>query len=136
MALSKRGAKRAKLADILVMLEYHYVVDLILDSAWIILVFCCNFAQLELFFWTLHVFKMFYSRMNKPNIYNNIISISSFQNRVNDLINSIGFYFKMKVMECSHKGKNSVFLVFGRSFSKCIFLVIQWTPFFSGSTYV
>ena len=74
--------------------------------------------------------------MNKPNIYNNIISISSFQNGLNDLINSTGFYFKIKVMEGSHKEKNNVFLIFGPFFSKCIFLVIQWTPFFSGSTYV
>ena len=56
--------------------------------------------------------------MNKPNIYKNIISISSFQNGVNDLINSTGFYFKMKVMEGSHKGKNNVFLICGHLFSK------------------
>ena len=47
--------------------------------------------------------------MNKPNIYNNIISISSFQNGLNDLINSTGFYFKMEVMEGSHKGKITFF---------------------------
>ena len=66
---------------------------------------------LELFFCTLYVFKLFHSRMNKPNIYNNIISISSFQNGHNDLIKSTCFYFKTKVMEGSHKGKNNVFFL-------------------------
>ena len=33
--------------------------------------------------------------MSKPNIYNNIISILSFQNGLKDLINSTGLYFKI-----------------------------------------
>ena len=48
--------------------------------------------------------------MNKLNIHNNIISgISSFQNGLNDLFSSTGFYFKSKVIEVSHKGKNNIF---------------------------
>ena len=53
-----------------IMLECYYVVDLILDSVWIILAFYCR-----LFYLTLHVFKNFYQRMNKPNVRNNIGSI-------------------------------------------------------------
>ena len=64
---------------------------------------------------------MFYSRMNKPNIYNNITSISSFQNRHNNLIKSTGFYFKMKVMEGSHKGKNNVFFLFLGTFFQVVY---------------
>ena len=41
--------------------------------------------------------------MNKPNIQNNIID------SINDLFSSTGFCFKNKVIEGSHKGKNSVF---------------------------
>ena len=48
--------------------------------------------------------------MNKPNIHNNIIgSISSFQNGLNNLFSSTGFYFESKVIEGSHEGKNNVF---------------------------
>ena len=53
--------------------------------------------------------------------YNNIISISSFQNGHNDLVNSSDFYFKMKVMEASHKGKNNVFLIFRHFFRNVYF---------------
>ena len=63
-----------------------------------------------------------------------------------DFFYSAGFYFKSKVIEGSHKGKNMFFLIFGRFFSKCtIFVfvaffshlvVIQSTQFFSGSTYL
>ena len=61
--------------------------------------------HLELFF-TLHVLKNFYPKMNKPNKHNNVIGgISSFQNGLNNLFSSTGFYSKIKVIEGSHKGK-------------------------------
>ena len=59
--------------------------------------------------------------MNKPNIHNNTGSISSFQNGLNDLYSLTGFYFKIKVIEGSHKGKNNVFK-FLALFFKCTFL--------------
>ena len=46
--------------------------------------------------------------MNKLNIHNNS-GISSFQNGLNDLFTSTGFYFNSKIIEVSHKGKNNVF---------------------------
>ena len=62
--------------------------------------------------------------MNKPNIQNNIIgSIPSFQNGLNKLFTSIGFYFKSKVIEGSLKGKN-VFLILGTFFKMYIFQVV------------
>ena len=39
----------------------------------------------------------------------NNIGISSFQTGLNVLFSSTGFYFKSKVMEGSHKGKNMFF---------------------------
>ena len=65
--------------------------------------------RLKLFFFTLHIFNLFYPEINKPNIHNNIIDISSFQNGLNDLFSSTGFYLKSKVMEGSHKEKNMIF---------------------------
>ena len=59
------------------------------------IVFIVYFVHLELFFFTLHVLKSFYSRINKPNIYNSIISILSSQNGLNDLFSSDGFYFNL-----------------------------------------
>ena len=82
--------------------------------------------------------------MNKPNIRNNIIDISSFQNELNGLFSSTGFYLKSKVIEGSHKGKNMFFnfrelflkmyIVEIVTFFSCL-VVIQSTQFFSGSTY-
>ena len=60
--------------------------------------------HLELFFFTLHVFKIFYQRMNTPNIQNNIGGISSLQNGLGDLLSATGFHFKSKDMEDSYKG--------------------------------
>ena len=60
--------------------------------------------HLKLFFFTLHIFNLFYPEINKPNIHNNIIDISSFQNGLNDPFSSTGFYFKSKVIEGSYKG--------------------------------
>ena len=52
--------------------------------------------HLKLFFFTLHIFNLFYPEINKPNIHNNIIDISSFQNGLNDLFSSTGFYLRGK----------------------------------------
>ena len=71
--------------------------------------FIANFEHLELFLFTFHIFDFFYPRINIPNIYNNIIDISSFQTGLNVIFNSTGFYFKSKVIEGSHKGKNMFF---------------------------
>ena len=54
-------------------------------------------------------FEFFYPRINKSNICHNIIGISNFQNALNDLFSSTGFYFKSKVIEGSLKGKNMFF---------------------------
>ena len=77
--------------------------------------------QLELFFFTLHVFQFFYLRINKLNVHNNTISISSFQTGLKDLFRSTSFYFKSKVIEGSNKRKNIYFFIFGYFFSKCTF---------------
>ena len=83
--------------------------------------------------------------MNKPNIRNNIIDISSFQNGLNGLFSSTGFYLKSKVIEGSHKGKNMFFNFWALLLKMYIFevvtffsclVVIQSTQFFSGSTYL
>ena len=42
--------------------------------------FFVNFVHLELFFFTLYLFKNVYARINNPNIHTNIIGISSIQN--------------------------------------------------------
>ena len=42
-------------------------------------------------------------------MHNNIIDISSFQNGLNDLFSSIGFYLESKVIEGSLKEKNTFF---------------------------
>ena len=39
-----------------------------------------NFVHLKSVFFTLHISIFFYPEINKPNIHNNIIEISSFQN--------------------------------------------------------
>ena len=106
--------------------------------------FIVNFVHLKLLFFTLDIFIFFLSE-NKPNMCNNIIDISSFQNGLIDLFSSTGFYFKSKVIESSHKGKNMFFnlctlllktYIFEVvTFFSCI-VVIQSTQFFSGSTYL
>ena len=79
----------AKLAVKWIILKWYYVVDLILDSIWIIL------FQSELHC-TFSIF--FYPEINKPNIHNTIIDISSSQNGLNDLFSSTGFHLKSKVI--------------------------------------
>ena len=60
--------------------------------------------------------------MNKPNIHNNIIdNILSFQNGLNDLFRSTGFYFKGKVIEGNHKGENNFFEFLGNFFQNVHF---------------
>ena len=105
--------------------------------------FYCKFCAFRIDFFTSHIFNFFYLRINKPNMQNKIIVISSFQTGFSDLFSSTGFYFKSKVIEGSHNRKN-MFLNFWALFLKIyIFqvvtffshLVIQSTQFFSGSTY-
>ena len=91
------------------------MVDLILDSFWIILVLYNKFCgllellklelelKLELLFFTLHFF------------------IFSFQNGLNDPFSSTSFYFKSKVIEGSYKGEICSLLL-GHLFSKYAFL--------------
>ena len=86
----------AKLAVTWIILEYYYVVDLILDSIWIVLFFIVK---------------------NKPNIHDNIIGISNFQNGINNLFSSTVLYFKSKVIEGSCQGK-IMFIWFWGTFSQ------------------
>ena len=55
----------------------------------------------------LYLSEDFYSRMNKPNIHTDIIGISSFRDVLTHPLSAIGFYFKSKIVEGSHK--NNVF---------------------------
>ena len=79
----------AKLAVKWIILKWYYVVDLILDSIWIIL------FQSELHC-TFSIF--FYPEINKPSIHNTITDISSSQNGLNDLFSSTGFHLKSNVI--------------------------------------
>ena len=110
-----------KLAVKWIILKWHYVVNLILDSIWIILVFYCKFCAFKIILSYIAYFWFFYPSGNKPNIHNNIIDISSFQNGINDLLSSTGFYLNW---EWSYKGsqRKRSFLIFGGFFSKCTFL--------------
>ena len=92
--------------------------------------------------------KFFYPRINKPNIHNDIIDFSNFQNGLHNLFSSTGFYFKIKVLEGSHMEKILLFfcfLIFEQFFSKCTFLRMSffftwWLSnqlnFFSGCKYL
>ena len=95
--------------------------------------------HLKLFFFTLHIFNLFYPEINKPNIHNNIIDISSFQNGLKDLFSSTGLYLKSKVV-----GENMFFNFWTPLLKMYIFevvtffsclVVIQSTQFFSVSTF-
>ena len=107
--------------------------------------FIANFVHLILFFFTLHIFNFFYPEINQPNMHKNIIDISSFQNGINDLFSSTGFYLKSKVIEGSQKGRNTFFNFWAFLLKMYIFEIatffscpdfIQSTQFFSGSTYL
>ena len=67
--------------------------------------------------------------MNKPNIRNNIIDIPSFQNGLNGLFSSTGFYLKSKVIEGSHKGKKMFFNILALLFKIYIFEVVTFFSF-------
>ena len=78
-------------------------------------------------------------------MHKNIIDISSFQNGINDLFSSTGFYLKSKVIEGSQKGRNTFFNFWAFLLKMYIFEIvtffscpdfIQSTQFFSGSTYL
>ena len=117
-----------KFSIIWITLECYYVVNLILDSISIILVF-----YRKLLFFTLLIFRTFYQRMNKPNIHNDIGSISSFQNELNDLFSSTGFYLKSKVIEGRHKGENNMLFNYWALYFK-MYILRSWN-FFSPSGY-
>ena len=53
--------------------------------------------------------------MNKPHLHNNIISTSSFQNGLSDLLSSTDFYFESKVIKDSHIKKIMFFLFWGNT---------------------
>ena len=78
-------------------------------------------------------------------MHNNIIDMSSFQNGLNDLFSSNGFYVKIKVSERTHQGKNRFFNFWALLLKMYIFevvtifpclVVIQSTQCFSASTYL
>ena len=85
--------------------------------------------HLNLFFSTLYSFNFLYPEINKANIHNNIIDISSFQNGLNDLYSSTGFYLKSKVIEGSHKGKKMFFNILALLFKIYIFEVVTFFSF-------
>ena len=139
-------SKTAKLVVIWILLKCYYVVNLILNSVWILLVFIVNFVHLGLFFFALHIFEIFVAENRQTkHIHNNIIDISSFQSGLNNLLSSTGFYFKSNVIQGSHNGKNMIFNFWALLLRMYIFevvtffvshlVVIQSTQFFSDSTY-
>ena len=71
-----------------------------------------------------------YLRVNKPNIHNSI-GISSFQTGLNDVFSSTSFYFKSKVIEGNHKGKN-MFLNFCSLLKMYVFEVVIFFSLPSG----
>ena len=90
-------------------------------------------------------FRFFDPRINKRNIHNRIIGISNFQKSLNDPFSAGGFYFKGKVIEGSHKEKNTCFKSWELLLKMCIFeiatffsclVVIQSSQFFSDGTYL
>ena len=78
-------------------------------------------------------------------MHNNIIDMSSFENGLNDLFSSNGFYVKIKVSERTNQGKNKFFNFWALLLKMYIFemvtifpclVVIQSPQCFSGSTYL
>ena len=108
-----------------IILKCFCVVNVILNSIWIMLVFYCKFSVFKIV--------LFYLKINKPNMHNNIIDISSFQNGLNVLFSSTGFYLKSKVLEGSHKGKNMFFCFWTLLHKIYIFVVVIF--FFLHSCY-
>ena len=100
---------RTKLLVIWIIIKWCDVVDLILHSIWIILVFYHKFYAFEIILLCIE------NKWNKHH--NKIIDISSFQIGINNLFSSTGFYLKSNVVEGNHKGKN-MFLISGHFFSQ------------------
>ena len=80
----------------------------------------------------MHVFN-FLSEKEQNKHDNNNIDISSFQNGLNNLFSSTGFYLKSKVIEGNYKGENMFFNFRGNSsqnfsyiFKVVKFLLAQW----------
>ena len=127
-------------------LKYKCKVHSYMDDTKVLLRSRLNLGfSLNYFSFLFHIFNFFYLRINKPNIHNNIIGISSFETGINDLFSLTGFYFKSKVIEGSHKGKNMFFNFWALLLKMYIFevvtlfsrlVVIQTTQCFSGSTYL
>ena len=53
---------------------------------------------------------LFYPRINKPDIHNNFIGISHFQNGLQNVSSSTSLHFKSKAREGSHMRKNMFFI--------------------------
>ena len=71
----------AELAVKRIILKCYYVVDLILDSIWIVLVFYCKVCAFRIIIFLYCIcLVLFYLRINKPNIHNNVIDIPSSKN--------------------------------------------------------
>ena len=85
---------KENVAVIWTILKCYYVVDLILDSIWIILIFYCKFCAFKIILFYTVYFYLFYLRITK------------FTKWDLELFISTGFQFQSKVMEGSHKGKN------------------------------
>ena len=77
----------AKLLAVWIILKWYHVVDLILDSIWISLVFYCKFYAFKLFLFTLHIVVFFYAKINKANI---TIILLTFQVSKMDLTTFLG----------------------------------------------
>ena len=79
--------------------------------------FLLKFVHLELFLFILNILKLFYPRINKPNM---PITSPAFQVSKIGLTTSLArsFHFKSRAIDCSHKRK---FLIFG-NFSKSTIL--------------
>ena len=58
----------------------------------------------------MHILNIFYSRMNKRTI-NNDIGISSFRNGLNQPFSSPGVYFKTEITEGSHEVKKQQYII-------------------------
>ena len=84
--------------------ECYYVVDLISDFIGLILDFYCEFCPFRIILFTLYLFKIFYPRMNKPNIHTNVIGISCFGNGLNDTIKNCQWnFFNLSCVVCYRK---------------------------------
>ena len=116
-----------KLAVKWIILKWYYVVDLILDSIWIILVFYCKFCAFRIILFYIVYFYLYFIREKINQTYT--ITSLAFQVSKMGFFFSTGFYFNSKVIEGSHKRKNTFVLISGHFFSKCTIFV--FVTFFS-----